>query len=221
MKKTEKIYNRIARDYEEAVAKKNYQYEKLFVKNIPKNRGAVLEIGSGTGIVVANLARYFKRAVGTDIALKMDAIAATEQKKCKNCEFYRMAAEKLDFRDETFDYVVSFTTLHHTNYTKSLSEIARVTKKGGRVFIIDCFRTTNILTRFIHYLQLTWDRLKLGPVNMVKNLRFEWGNKEWREHLRKDRYLCGEEYQETYGKYFPGCEIKKTGYFRGVIWDKK
>ena len=51
----------------------------------------------------------------------------------KNLRWVLASAEKLPFKDNTFDfYVISFGIRNVTNFDKSLQEAMRVLKKGGR-----------------------------------------------------------------------------------------
>ena len=98
----------------------------------------VLEIGCGVGrwayfMVEKKKARY----IGVDISPRMIEIATREVPKGN---FYVIDGEKLDFPDNYFDLVFSVTVLHHIPYDKKekmISEICRVTKKGGYIIILE------------------------------------------------------------------------------------
>ncbi len=58
----------------------------------------------------------------------------------KDCKFYVMSADNLNFDDETFDLITSITVIQHIPYAeqeKVFDEIKRVLKKGGYFLMIE------------------------------------------------------------------------------------
>ena len=98
----------------------------------------VLEVGVGLGTDLKQYAKNGAICYGTD--LTEGAIDETR----KHLEIYglkanlqSMDAEDLKFEDNTFDLVYSFGVLHHTPDTqKSIDEIYRVLKPGGKAIIM-------------------------------------------------------------------------------------
>ena len=87
----------------------------------------VLEIGCGTGRILAGAAKVARRAVGVDISPSMLADA-----RARGLEVYESDALKLPFPDESFNLVYSFKVLAHVeNLGGALCEAARVTAPGG------------------------------------------------------------------------------------------
>jgi len=98
----------------------------------------VLEIGVGNGSHAQLLAQYSGKFTGidlTDYAVK----STTERMKCfgLKADIIRMDAEKLDFDDNSFDFVWSWGVIHHSSDTEGiLKEINRVLVPGGRAAIM-------------------------------------------------------------------------------------
>lgn len=95
-----------------------------------------LDLGCGTGILTSKIASMVKKIIGLDISKEM--IAKVQAKKERNTIF-KVAdiSKKLNFPDESFDFVISSSTLCHIeNLVRVYKEIYRVLKKGG-VFIFD------------------------------------------------------------------------------------
>lgn len=94
----------------------------------------VLEIGVGNGSHAQLLAEHSKSYTGidiTDYAVK----STTERMKCLDLdgEIIRMDAEKMQFHDNSFDFIWSWGVIHHSSNTKQvLKEMHRVLKPGGR-----------------------------------------------------------------------------------------
>jgi arsenite methyltransferase len=101
--------------------------------------GVTLDIGSGPGNVTAALARAAGPdglALGVDISEPMLTRAVGAQAG-PNVGFLRADAQRLPFRDGTFDAVTSLAVLQLIpDPSTTLGEIARVLKPGGRVAIM-------------------------------------------------------------------------------------
>jgi ubiquinone/menaquinone biosynthesis C-methylase UbiE len=102
------------------------------------NGKKVLEIGSGSGAASCLFAKAGAYVTAVDIT--KNAIKITKNNaKVQNVKInaIRQDAEKLAFKDNTFDYVFSWGVLHHSKDTqKTFSEVYRVLKKGGSGLIM-------------------------------------------------------------------------------------
>lgn len=102
----------------------------------PLNKKTVLDIGTGTGLYLSELAKYDCLCYGIDISEKM--LEETERKfsdQKKRVFLREMDAENLVFPDNFFDFVSCIGVMEYYNYTESLNilkEIWRVLKKGGK-----------------------------------------------------------------------------------------
>jgi ubiquinone/menaquinone biosynthesis C-methylase UbiE len=95
-----------------------------------------LDSGSGTGSLAAALAPLVGKVVGTDTNLEY--LAAARALGLANAEFVEGDATKLPFDDYSFDLSCSRRTLHHLARPElAVAELARVTARGGRVFVDD------------------------------------------------------------------------------------
>lgn len=98
----------------------------------------VLLVGVGTGIDLLLLPDNIF-ITGVDLSEKMLA-KARERIKGRNTELYNMNAEKLDFPDASFDYVVLNLILSVVENPRRVTEEAiRVLKPGGRILVFDKF----------------------------------------------------------------------------------
>jgi len=110
---------------------------KLF-SQLSKDYKRILDIGSGTGTLVAMLAQKYPRAkiAGVDLAEGMVEFSASKVAE-KNVNFLVGDGEKLPFSDTEFDLVVSSSSLQWMDSKKVFAEVARVLKPGGDF----CFST--------------------------------------------------------------------------------
>ncbi len=104
----------------------------------------VLEIGVGCGSNAQLLAKHASSFTGIDITDY--AVKAT--RKRLNCfklngNIIHMDAEKLEFRDNSFDFIWSWGVIHHSSDTKKvLKEIYRVLRPGGKAVTMVYHRST-------------------------------------------------------------------------------
>lgn len=98
-----------------------------------------LDAGCGGGRYTVALSRLgAKKVIGIDINEKplSDAREKIREFKIKNTYFKKGNVLKIPFPQDSFDFVLSNGVLHHTvNTEKGISEISRVLKRGGRLFL--------------------------------------------------------------------------------------
>ncbi|REF35524.1 class I SAM-dependent methyltransferase [Thermasporomyces composti] len=104
-------------------------------------RGAVLDVGTGPGVLLLELAQ--RRAdltlTGVDLSADMVALAQRNLAKVADRASARVAdVAALPFADESFDLVVSSFSLHHWEDPEAaVAELARVLRPGGALVIYD------------------------------------------------------------------------------------
>lgn len=101
----------------------------------------VLDIGCGTGALLRSLCRRYPRIelTGVDASAEMLAIAA--EKLGQGARLCLAGAQRLPFRDETFDLVVSTSALHYFRDPACvLAEMRRVVRPQGRIALTDWCR---------------------------------------------------------------------------------
>src|SRR3989338_1248981 len=136
---------------------KIFAFEKFYQKiasQIPSDKVIhILEIGTGT----ANLAIAIKKRspkakiLGIDPDEKILKIAKEKIKKEKlDIKLVKALAQKLPFKKQSFDYVVSSFTIHHIpSHLKNQAfyEMHRVLKSKGTILIIDVGEPKNLFAK--------------------------------------------------------------------------
>lgn len=108
--------------------------------------GIALDVGTGPGSIPVKVARKCPglRFVGADLSPSMlDAArhGADSQGINSRVAFVLAGASRLCFASGTFDLVISNSLLHHlSDPVAAFDEMARVTKRGGKVFLRDLRR---------------------------------------------------------------------------------
>jgi len=111
----------------------------------------ILELGSGTGEYTKLLSQNYPNAkiIGIDISKEMINIAKRKCAGCKNVTFKVESVYKVKEKDESFDLVCGFYTLHHLKIKSTIKEIRRVLKDGGMVY----FCEPNILNPIVYLIK--------------------------------------------------------------------
>lgn len=127
------------------VAKRRIQMN-LTNMGIPSG-SKVLEVGVGTGM---SLSAYptDTDVLGVDLSESMlaEAQIMIARKNWSHIRVQCMNAEELRFDDASFDVVTSFHTLSVVSCPdKMMRELVRVCKPGGRILVINHFRSENPL----------------------------------------------------------------------------
>jgi SAM-dependent methyltransferase len=137
----------------------------------------VLEIGCGLGTDGAQFAQAGADYTGVDLTEAAVGLARRRFELFSLSGKFQVAdAENLDFPDESFDVVYSHGVLHHTPDTvKSVAEVHRVLKPGGRAVVMLYHRNS------YNY------RINIGILRRIgaRLLRYGWG-------LRLAHWLTGE-----------------------------
>ena len=99
-------------------------------------REAALDAGSGTGSLAFALAPNVAEVVGVDT--REDYLEAGRASAPANVRFQQADVMELPFGYAEFDLVCCHRVLHHVRRPElAVSELARVARPGGRVFIAD------------------------------------------------------------------------------------
>ena len=142
----------------------------------------VLEIGSGSGAHSALMKKYGADVVAMDISAKRVEAAADKLAFVTEGSGIAMQGDAtiLPFRDNQFDIVYSNGVLHHSaNTGKSLKEIYRVLKPGGRAAIM-LYARHSVATYLYRY-----------PKGIASGLFFKYPEEQWMGHVTEGG-PCGE-----------------------------
>ena len=140
----------------------------------------MLEVGCGMGTDLLEFARGGARVVGVDITPRHLELAARRFSLFgRRAALHRGDAERLPFRDESFDFVYSNGVLHHTPDTAgAVREIHRVLKPGGTATVL-LYHRGSVYYRY--QICLLW-----GTKAILKRLLGRGGwiwDFRWRDHV--------------------------------------
>lgn len=157
----------------------------------------VLEIGCGIGTDGLQFAKNGAVYTGVDLTERAIGTAKIQFNKFNvSGTFMQANAEKLPFKDNTFDLVYSFGVLHHTPHPqKAFNEVYRVLKPGGKAIImlyargwkhwfVRCFWYGLLHLEFVRFgIQETFNRRSDG-----KSLTYMFSRPKIRKFFRKFKW---------------------------------
>jgi len=123
------------------VLRRMYRRLAADVAGVAPDGGAVLDVGTGPGVLLVDLAtrRPDLRVTGVDLSADM-ITAATRNLERFGERAHALVGDvtSLPFPDRSFDLIVSSLSLHHWNHPEdAVPELARVLRPGGQVYIYD------------------------------------------------------------------------------------
>ena len=102
----------------------------------PRGDERALDVGTGAGALALALAPLVREVVGVDRVPELLALA--NERAPANAKFGEGDAIELPFADASFDLAGTLRTLHHIARPELVvAELARVTRPGGRVLVVD------------------------------------------------------------------------------------
>jgi len=106
------------------------RWRRFLVSRVPADRGHVLDVATGTGLVAAGLRRRGFRVTGLDQSEEMLEIA--RRRLGRQTELVVASAESVPFPDASFDHLTFTYLLRYVDYPgATLKELARVVRPGG------------------------------------------------------------------------------------------
>lgn len=150
----------------------------------PKPGERILDLATGTGWTSRLVARRGAQVIGADIASELIAAAKARAQAEGLVIDYRIGdAEGLPFADGEFDAVISTCGIMFASRPESAAaELARVTRKGGRIALTTWLSDSNVFKMF-----QVMKPYMAAPPNPPPPSPFEWGRTERiRELLARD-----------------------------------
>jgi ubiquinone/menaquinone biosynthesis C-methylase UbiE len=148
-----KKWDRRSENYDE----KRFDYFRFMQKRVLylariKDNQHFLDIGCGTGWAVRYAAGRVKedgKAYGIDISPGMIERAKAGSARIQNAFFFQADAEALPLDNDFFDVIICTNSFHHYPDPKQvLTEVDRVLKPGGRIYIMD-FTADGVISRMV------------------------------------------------------------------------
>jgi len=167
----------------------------------------VLDIGCGHGEVSLAVSNYTSKIVAMDIAFPFLVKAKANLKKRIEIDLnaVQAAGMKIPFIDNSFDCVISMGGIHHIpNQSRTISEIARILKRGGVFYAFEPNRNS-IFTFIDFYSQLIFN----NPDYLKPFQEFLLGDK-FRKKMQFEKELHPSLY--SYEDYAKACAASEMSF---------
>ncbi len=209
---TKEFYERLDREFYSwnTPLHNEYKFGKIFPYEEFKGK-KVLEIGCGQATMASNWSKN-----GTDITA-VDLNPTSVELAKKRFELYNLKGQvlqadgnSLEFEDETFDYVYSWGVLHHSpNLEKSIAELFRVLKPGGKFGVMLYHRESIREWYIVNYLEGFMHNESQFLNNLELNSRYGDGERE--EGNPHTWPVTKNEMRELFGSYSNNLNIDVLG----------
>ena len=136
-------------------------------------QGLALELGPGPGYLGLEWVHRTEntRLQGLDISPDMLAVAERNAKEYGlegRTEYTQGRSEEMPFADETFEAVFTNGSLHEWSEPKrTFTEMWRVLKPGGRIFISDLRRDLFVMVRWFFWLSVQPKEIRPGLISSI------------------------------------------------------
>jgi demethylmenaquinone methyltransferase/2-methoxy-6-polyprenyl-1,4-benzoquinol methylase len=112
------------------------RWRRFLVSRLPADRGHVLDVATGTGLVAAALVARGFRVTGLDQSAEM--LARASDRFGGRVELVEASADDLPFPDASFDHLTFTYLLRYVDDpAATLRELARVVRPGGTVAMLE------------------------------------------------------------------------------------
>lgn len=110
-------------------------YDKMIGRKLCINGQAVLDLGTGTGVLPRNMYRYGAKWTGIDIS-ENQIEQAKKLSEGMDIAYYALPAERIDFSDNTFDVITACQCFWYFSHEKIMPKLFRMLKPGGRILVL-------------------------------------------------------------------------------------
>lgn len=110
-------------------------YQKILDRNLCTAGQAVLDIGTGTGVIPRNMYRYGAKWTAADISenqIKQAKILSEGM----DIDYHTAATEDIDFPDQSFDVITACQCFFYFNHETVAPKLWRMLKQRGSILIL-------------------------------------------------------------------------------------
>ena len=204
-----------ARDHEEPGP-----YSEFLLGRVPAGCGRVLEIGCGLGTFARLVARRAVSVTAVDVSREMLRVAGERSRSHPNLQFVLGDFLRLDLPPETYDCVVTTTTLHHLPQDEALGKMKSLLRPGGVLIVHDLLDTSGFFDAALNFVRLPVSCAarfrRTGRFRQRREVRAAWD-----EHGRHETYLKPADVSAMRDEHFPGALVRLHLLWRyTIVWRK-
>ena len=112
-------------------------YDALVERGLCVNGQAVLDLGTGTGVIPRNMYRFGAKWIGSDISEnQIEQAKLLAEKAGMDIDFFASPAEDIDFSDSSFDVITACQCFWYFDYKKLVPKLFDMLKADGRLVVM-------------------------------------------------------------------------------------
>lgn len=112
-------------------------YQRIVEKGLCTKGQKILDLGTGTGVLPRNMAKFGAQWIGTDISKEQIEEAQQLSKGLENqLEFQVASAEELNYPAESFDVITACQCFFYFNHEVVIPKLAKLLKPHGKLVIL-------------------------------------------------------------------------------------
>jgi len=153
------VFDKVYKNYDLMNDIMSFGVHRLWKKNLiswmnPQKGNKIIDVASGTGDLAKIISEKNNNQNKICCVEPNQGMLETGEKKLnsfKNIKWYLHSAEKLPFKENTFDfYTISYGIRNVTDIDKCLKEAFRVLKPGGRFFCLEFSKVENEILNLLY-----------------------------------------------------------------------
>jgi ubiquinone/menaquinone biosynthesis C-methylase UbiE len=174
MIKSEKLWDRMAKGYDEATRKFDHLHHKVVASTLPYLKGSdvVLDCGCGTGAMTLGIAQNVAEVQAVDISSKMLAIAKRKAHdlEIQNIDFIQSTIFDDRITVTKYDAILAFNVLHYfKDVQKNVKRIHELLKPEGKfISVTPCAIEKKTISSYLFSAFISF----LVTVRMLPYIRF-------------------------------------------------
>ena len=153
----QKVFSDVANNYDLMNDVMSFGSHRLWKKTFidivnPLNGDYIIDVGSGSGDLVLEIQKKCFNINIDIVDLNNEMLNQGRKRlKKKGINFYQQNAEKLKFKDNSYDkYLISFCLRNITDIDKSFREAFRILKPGGQYFCLEFSKPNSFIISNIY-----------------------------------------------------------------------
>ncbi|HWS99189.1 MAG TPA: methyltransferase domain-containing protein [Pyrinomonadaceae bacterium] len=195
-------------------------YSEFLLGHVPAGCARVLEVGCGLGAFARLVAQRACSVTAVDLSPQMLRAAGERSRSHPNLQFILGDFLRLDLPPETYDCVVTTTTLHHLPLAQALGKMKSLIRPGGVLIVHDLLEPDGLFDTALNFVRL--------PVSCAMRFRRTGRFRQrrevrqaWDEHGRHETYLKAEDVRAMRDEHLPGALVRLHLLWRyTVVWHK-
>lgn len=214
-------FDRIAQLTEQMGGDEGHIYHQYLLRHLPLQCENALEVGCGMGALTRQLAGRARQVTALDLSAQMLRLAQERSAELDNINYVLGDFLNLSLPAESFDCIVSISTLHHLPLARTLEKMKGLLKPNGVLAIQDLVADHGLVdmcrTAIAVPFNMSLRFFKTGRLLPPKELRAAWS-----EHGKTERYLTIDEVKQARAHHLPGALVHRHLLWRyTLIWRKE